>query len=155
MISFPPVVYKEVLPCDAPPTYRGHLLKYAYKITIGTQRLGAPTKLLRIPFRVIVLQGNYSVCACFFFFFVTIIWNLMFMICREELSCENFWWELAWIAFLIRSKCDITPNTFTGLSEACVYSESGELAPTNPFLHTPQRDTPRHTAFQIIQVPAS
>ncbi|KAK4292430.1 hypothetical protein Pmani_034810 [Petrolisthes manimaculis] len=87
-------VYKELLPCDAPPTYRGQLLKYVYKITIGTQRLGAPTKLLRIPFRVIVLQG---------------------------------------------------------LSEACVYSESGELAPTNPFLHTPQRDTPTHTAFQIIQ----
>lgn len=87
-------VYKETLPCDAPPTYRGQLLKYAYKITIGTQRLGAPTKLLRIPIMVIVLQG---------------------------------------------------------LSEACVYSESGELAPSNPFLHTPQRDTPRHTALQIIQ----
>lgn len=87
-------VYREILPCDAPPTYRGQLLKYAYKITIGTQRLGAPTKLLRIPIRVIVLRG---------------------------------------------------------LSEACVYSESGELAPSNPFLHTPQRDTPRHTALQIIQ----
>nr|XP_045613379.1 RAB6A-GEF complex partner protein 2-like isoform X2 [Procambarus clarkii] len=87
-------VYKETLPCDAPPTYRGQLLKYAYKITIGTQRLGAPTKLLRVPIRVIVLRG---------------------------------------------------------LSEACVYSESGELAPSNPFLHTPHRDTPRHTALQIIQ----
>ncbi|KAG7156534.1 RAB6A-GEF complex partner protein 2-like 1, partial [Homarus americanus] len=87
-------VYREILPCDAPPTYRGQLLKYAYKITIGTQRLGSPTKLLRVPIRVIVLRG---------------------------------------------------------LSEACVYSESGELAPTNPFLHTPHRDTPRHTALQIIQ----
>ncbi|XP_042889914.1 RAB6A-GEF complex partner protein 2-like [Penaeus japonicus] len=87
-------VYRETLPCDAPPTYRGQLLKYAYKITIGVQRLGSPIKLLRVPIRVIVLQG---------------------------------------------------------LSEACVYSESGELAPSNPFLHTPQRDTPRHTALQIIQ----
>lgn len=52
------VVYKETLPCDAPPTYRGQLLKYAYKITIGTQRLGSPTKLLRIPIMVIVLQGK-------------------------------------------------------------------------------------------------
>lgn len=61
MSVFPPtVVYKETLPCDAPPTYRGQLLKYAYKITIGTQRLGAPTKLLRIPIMVIVLQGDCS-----------------------------------------------------------------------------------------------
>ncbi|KAG7156535.1 RAB6A-GEF complex partner protein 2-like 2 [Homarus americanus] len=76
----PVIGLSEILPCDAPPTYRGQLLKYAYKITIGTQRLGSPTKLLRVPIRVIVLRG---------------------------------------------------------LSEACVYSESGELAPTNPFLHTP------------------
>ncbi|KAK7069979.1 Golgi membrane exchange factor (Ric1p-Rgp1p) subunit [Halocaridina rubra] len=87
-------LYKGTLPCDAPPTYRGQLLKYAYKITIGVQRLGATIKLLRVPIRVIVLRG---------------------------------------------------------LSEACVYSESGELAPSNPFLHTPQRDTPRHTALQLIQ----
>lgn len=58
MIYLSTVVYKETLPCDAPPTYRGQLLKYAYKITIGTQRLGSPTKLLRIPIMVIVLQGN-------------------------------------------------------------------------------------------------
>ncbi|CAL4074503.1 unnamed protein product, partial [Meganyctiphanes norvegica] len=87
-------LYKETTLCDAPPTYRGQLVKYAYKITIGTQKLGAPTKLLRVPLRVIVLQG---------------------------------------------------------LSDACVYSESSELAPSNPFLHTTQRDTPRSTALQIIQ----
>lgn len=87
-------LYKETISCDAPPTYRGQLVKYAYKITIGTQKLGAPTKLLRVPLRVIVLQG---------------------------------------------------------LSDACVYSESSELAPSNPFLHTTQRDTPRSTALQIIQ----
>lgn len=50
-------MYRETLPCDAPPTYRGQLLKYAYKITIGVQRLGSPIKLLRVPIRVIVLQG--------------------------------------------------------------------------------------------------
>ncbi|KAG0717974.1 RAB6A-GEF complex partner protein 2 [Chionoecetes opilio] len=106
------VVYKESLPCDAPPTYRGQLLKYAYKITIGTQRLGAPTKLLRIPIMVIVLQGARGCLA---------------------------------------SQPEETTTTLAGLSEGCVYSESGELAPSNPFLHTPQRDTPRHTALQIIQ----
>lgn len=52
------VLYKETISCDAPPTYRGQLVKYAYKITIGTQKLGAPTKLLRVPLRVIVLQGR-------------------------------------------------------------------------------------------------
>ncbi|KAB7497112.1 RAB6A-GEF complex partner protein 2 [Armadillidium nasatum] len=50
-------VYRENLPVDAPPTYRGKLVKYAYKVTVGTQKLGSPINLLRLPIRVIVLQG--------------------------------------------------------------------------------------------------
>ncbi|XP_076068767.1 RAB6A-GEF complex partner protein 2 isoform X2 [Oratosquilla oratoria] len=87
-------MYRETLPCEAPPSYRGQLVKYAYKITIGTQRLGAPIKLLRVPLRVVVLQG---------------------------------------------------------LSDACLYSESGELAPSNPFLQNQHKESPMETALQIIQ----
>lgn len=49
--------YKETIPSDAPPSFRGQAVKYSYKITIGTQRLNHPTKLLRVPFRVLVLYG--------------------------------------------------------------------------------------------------
>ncbi|CAH1254897.1 RGP1 [Branchiostoma lanceolatum] len=48
-------LYREVIPREAPPSYRGHSVKYSYKVTIGTQRVGAPTKLLRVPFRVLVV----------------------------------------------------------------------------------------------------
>ena len=50
--------YKEMIPSDAPPSFRGQAVKYSYKITIGTQRLNHPTKLLRVPFRVLVLYGK-------------------------------------------------------------------------------------------------
>ncbi|XP_029643732.1 RAB6A-GEF complex partner protein 2 [Octopus sinensis] len=49
--------YKDIVPADSPPSYRGQAIKYSYKITIGTQRLNQPTKLLRIPIRVMVLFG--------------------------------------------------------------------------------------------------
>ncbi|XP_077988860.1 RAB6A-GEF complex partner protein 2-like [Glandiceps talaboti] len=49
--------YKEVIPRDAPPSYKGQSVKYSYKVTIGTQRLNSPTKLLRVPFRVLVVYG--------------------------------------------------------------------------------------------------
>jgi len=51
------VVYSEMLPVEAPPSYRGVTLKYSYKITVGAQRFGRPTKLLRLPFRVLVVPG--------------------------------------------------------------------------------------------------
>jgi len=51
------VVYSETLPVEAPPSYRGVTLKYSYKVTIGAQRFGCPTKLLRLPFRVLVVPG--------------------------------------------------------------------------------------------------
>lgn len=49
--------YKEVIPIEAPPSYRGTAVKYSYKITIGTQRFDHPTKLLRVPFRVLIVPG--------------------------------------------------------------------------------------------------
>ncbi|XP_074650930.1 RAB6A-GEF complex partner protein 2-like [Tubulanus polymorphus] len=50
-------IYRETIPSEAPPTFKGQAVKYAYKLTIGTQRVETPTKLLRIPFRVLVLHG--------------------------------------------------------------------------------------------------
>lgn len=48
-------IYRESLPNDAPPSYRGHAVKYSYKITVGTQRVGSTIRLLRVPIRVLVL----------------------------------------------------------------------------------------------------
>ena len=50
--------YKETLPFGLSPSYRGSCLKYSYKVTIGTQKVGCPIKLLRIPFRVLVVPGG-------------------------------------------------------------------------------------------------
>ena len=50
--------YQEKLPLDAPPSYRGTAIKYSYKVVIGTQRFDYPTKLIRIPLRVLVVPGN-------------------------------------------------------------------------------------------------
>jgi len=52
------VTYQELIPGDAPPTFRGNAVKYSYKITVGTQKFNCPTKLLRVPFRVLVVPGN-------------------------------------------------------------------------------------------------
>uniref|UniRef100_A0AAX7UPT5 GP1 homolog, RAB6A GEF complex partner 1 n=1 Tax=Astatotilapia calliptera TaxID=8154 RepID=A0AAX7UPT5_ASTCA len=49
--------YSEVVPIDGPPSFRGQAVKYVYKLTIGCQRVNSPIKLLRVPFRVLVLQG--------------------------------------------------------------------------------------------------
>ncbi|KAK1890282.1 RAB6A-GEF complex partner protein 2 [Dissostichus eleginoides] len=49
--------YSEIVPIDGPPSYRGQAVKYVYKLTIGCQRVNSPIKLLRVPFRVLVLQG--------------------------------------------------------------------------------------------------
>ncbi|OWF54079.1 RAB6A-GEF complex partner protein 2-like [Mizuhopecten yessoensis] len=49
--------FEDTIPSDAPPSYRGQAVKYSYKLTIGTQKFDHPTKLLRIPFRVLVLHG--------------------------------------------------------------------------------------------------
>ncbi|XP_062828748.1 RAB6A-GEF complex partner protein 2 isoform X1 [Anolis carolinensis] len=49
--------YYETLPVDGPPSFRGQAVKYVYKLTIGCQRVNSPIKLLRVPFRVLVLHG--------------------------------------------------------------------------------------------------
>ncbi|XP_025077254.1 RAB6A-GEF complex partner protein 2-like isoform X1 [Pomacea canaliculata] len=49
--------YEDAIPTDAPPSFRGQAVKYSYKFIIGTQRPGSATKLLRIPFRVMVMPG--------------------------------------------------------------------------------------------------
>lgn len=49
--------YSEIVPGDGPPSFRGQSVKYVYKLTIGCQRVNSPIKLLRVPFRVLVLQG--------------------------------------------------------------------------------------------------
>lgn len=59
--------YSEIVPGDGPPSFRGQSVKYVYKLTIGCQRVNSPIKLLRVPFRVLVLQGEmitqmYCIC---------------------------------------------------------------------------------------------
>ncbi|KAF5280424.1 hypothetical protein FQR65_LT03233, partial [Abscondita terminalis] len=46
-------IYKEKIPSDSPPSYRGQLVKYSYKLIIGTQRVNSPIKLLKIPLRIL------------------------------------------------------------------------------------------------------
>ncbi|XP_028605423.2 RAB6A-GEF complex partner protein 2 isoform X1 [Podarcis muralis] len=50
--------YCETLPVDGPPSFRGQAVKYVYKLTIGCQRVNSPIKLLRVPFRVLVLHAH-------------------------------------------------------------------------------------------------
>ncbi|ESN89822.1 hypothetical protein HELRODRAFT_186248 [Helobdella robusta] len=49
--------YKETLPVNIAPSYRGSCLKYSYKITIGTQKIGGHIKLMKIPIRVLIIPG--------------------------------------------------------------------------------------------------
>ncbi|XP_053989101.1 RAB6A-GEF complex partner protein 2 isoform X2 [Hylaeus anthracinus] len=57
-------IYREVIPSDAPPSYRGHAIKYSYKITVGTQRVNTAIKLLRVPFRVLSLSELPEITIC-------------------------------------------------------------------------------------------
>lgn len=34
-------------------------MKYSYKITVGTSRVQGDSKMLRLPIRILVIQGNY------------------------------------------------------------------------------------------------
>lgn len=49
-------VYKETIPTSVPPSYKGQAVRYAYKITIGAQKVNALIKLLRIPIKVFVVK---------------------------------------------------------------------------------------------------
>lgn len=57
-------LYSELLPSEAPPSYRGQAVKYSYKITIGMQRVNCPIKLLRVPLRVLVVNGFQEASLC-------------------------------------------------------------------------------------------
>ncbi|XP_050674999.1 RAB6A-GEF complex partner protein 2 [Leptidea sinapis] len=48
--------YRESLPIEAPPSYRGKYVKYSYKVTIATQRVGSHIKMARIPFRILPIS---------------------------------------------------------------------------------------------------
>ena len=60
MIIIISVEYKEVLPNNIPPSYRGQDIKMNYKVCIGVGRIGKPLTLIRLPFRVIELKGIAS-----------------------------------------------------------------------------------------------
>ena len=49
--------YRETIPPSASPSYRGTSVKYSYKVTIGSQQLGRPSSLLRLPVRVLSTVG--------------------------------------------------------------------------------------------------
>uniref|UniRef100_T1PIJ8 Rgp1 n=1 Tax=Musca domestica TaxID=7370 RepID=T1PIJ8_MUSDO len=45
--------FNELIPRDGPPTYRGHDIKYFYKLTIATQRVKCKVQTLTVPLRVL------------------------------------------------------------------------------------------------------
>lgn len=51
--------YSDTVPTNGTPSYRGHAVKYSYKITVGTSRVQGDSKMLRLPIRILVIQGNY------------------------------------------------------------------------------------------------
>lgn len=48
-------MFRETLSMNTPPTYRGVMVKYYYKITVATQRVGSTVQALHIPIRVLPL----------------------------------------------------------------------------------------------------
>ncbi|XP_058823491.1 RAB6A-GEF complex partner protein 2 [Topomyia yanbarensis] len=48
-------MFRETLSVNTPPTYRGVMVKYYYKITVATQRVGSTVQALYIPIRVLPL----------------------------------------------------------------------------------------------------
>ncbi|XP_055611017.1 uncharacterized protein LOC129757749 [Uranotaenia lowii] len=59
--EFQTVIFCESLPTNTPPTYRGVMVKYCYKITATTQRAVSTVQALHAPLRVLQLPPiNYS-----------------------------------------------------------------------------------------------
>jgi len=58
ILFFKLVIFKETLPYDLAPTFRGQFARYTYKLTIGIQKLHRSTQLLRLPFKVYSLYGE-------------------------------------------------------------------------------------------------
>lgn len=48
-------LFRETLPLSGPSTYRGKSIRYSYKITIATQKVGSKVQVLRLPIRVLSL----------------------------------------------------------------------------------------------------
>eukprot|EP00794_Sanderia_malayensis_P009836 gene9836-10846_t len=46
-------LYTEKIPDNSPPSYKGQSIRFSYKITIGIGSINGPTKLLRLPIRVL------------------------------------------------------------------------------------------------------
>ncbi|XP_022644969.1 RAB6A-GEF complex partner protein 2-like [Varroa jacobsoni] len=58
-------VYREKLPPGLPPSYKGQMVKYSYKISIGTQKINAASKLFKIPLKVFcIVDFAYSNSEC-------------------------------------------------------------------------------------------
>lgn len=53
MSAFLTDFFNEIVPRDGPPTYRGHNIKYFYKLTIATQRVRSKVQTLTVPIRVL------------------------------------------------------------------------------------------------------
>lgn len=51
-------LFKEILPLYGPSTYRGKSIRYFYKITIATQKVGSKVQVLRLPIRVLSLPTS-------------------------------------------------------------------------------------------------
>lgn len=49
--------YLETLPSTLPPSFRGSCLKYSHKVSIGGQVVGRKIRIIRLPFRVLVVPG--------------------------------------------------------------------------------------------------
>eukprot|EP00041_Stephanoeca_diplocostata_P021840 m.515953 g.515953 ORF g.515953 m.515953 type:complete len:546 (-) comp21925_c0_seq2:178-1815(-) len=55
--------YESTLPLHAPPTHRGEMISYTYKVAVGLQLVGSPAELTRWPFRVLpVTQELNNAC---------------------------------------------------------------------------------------------
>ncbi|EDO31658.1 predicted protein [Nematostella vectensis] len=50
-------LYTETIPSEGPPSYRGQAVKYSYKLTLGTSRVQSQIRLIRLPLRILVVQG--------------------------------------------------------------------------------------------------
>lgn len=50
-------IYTETLPSNLNPSYSSSRVKYYYKLTIGAQRIGSPIYLLKIPIRILTVDG--------------------------------------------------------------------------------------------------
>ncbi|CAI8022568.1 RAB6A-GEF complex partner protein 2, partial [Geodia barretti] len=54
------VSYSEHVPEGGPPSFKGRLVKYMYKLAVGAQRPGCPAQISRIPFHVRTIPEHIS-----------------------------------------------------------------------------------------------